>query len=111
MIELHDVSKTYGSTTAVQGLNLRVGAGELFAFLGPNGAGKTTTIKLLCGLLFPTTGIVRIGGHDLQYHGDRPRALIAFVPDTPFLYQKLTRREVLPFIRDMYRMPPHPRRQ
>jgi ABC-2 type transport system ATP-binding protein len=106
MIELIDVTKRYGSKLAVDGLSLTVPAGELFAFLGPNGAGKTTTIKMLCGLLFPTTGAVRVGGFDLQNEGDQARQLIAYVPDTPFLYEKLTGREFLQFIADMYGMSP-----
>src|SRR5437588_422832 len=106
MIELNEVSKRYGTKLAVDRLTLTVPAGELFAFLGPNGAGKTTTIKLLCGLLFPTTGTVRVGGFDVQAAGDRARQLIAYVPDTPFLYEKLTGREFLWFIADMYGMPP-----
>ncbi len=106
MIELVDVTKRYGTKLAVDRLTLTVPAGELFAFLGPNGAGKTTTIKMLCGLLFPTTGTVRVGGFDLQTDGDRARQLIAYVPDTPFLYEKLTGREFLQFIADMYGMPP-----
>src|SRR6516162_6791369 len=105
MIELLDVTKRYGTKLAVDRLSLTVAAGELFAFLGPNGAGKTTTIKMLCGLLFPTTGAVRVGGHDLATDGDRARRLIAFVPDTPFLYEKLTGREFLQFIADMYGLP------
>jgi ABC-2 type transport system ATP-binding protein len=105
MIELIDVSKRYGAKLAVDRLSLTVPAGELFAFLGPNGAGKTTTIKMLCGLLFPTSGTVRVGGFDLQTDGDQARQLIAFVPDTPFLYEKLTGREFLQFIADMYAMP------
>ena len=105
MIELIDVTKRYGSKLAVDRLTLTVPAGELFAFLGPNGAGKTTTIKMLCGLLFPTSGSVRIGGFDVQSEGDRARQLIAYVPDTPFLYEKLTGREFLQFIADMYGMP------
>src|SRR5712672_1764910 len=106
MIDLCNVTKRYGSKTAVSDLNLHIGAGELFAFLGPNGAGKTTTIKLMCGLLFPTSGTVRVGGFDVQADGDQARQLIAFVPDTPFLYEKLTGREFLQFIADMYGMPP-----
>src|SRR5262245_34084502 len=102
MIELENVSKHYGSKTAVDNLTLRVEPGELFAFLGPNGAGKTTTIKMLVGLLFPTAGTVRVGGFDLQTDGDRARRLIAYVPDQPFLYEKLTGREFLQFISDMY---------
>src|SRR5438094_4396223 len=95
MIELEHVSKKYGLKTAVDGLSLRIDAGELFAFLGPNGAGKTTTIKLLCGLLFPTSGRVSVGGFDLQREGDKARQVISYVPDQPFLYEKLTGREFL----------------
>jgi ABC-2 type transport system ATP-binding protein len=102
MIELHEVTKKYGTKLAVDRLNLRVEAGELFAFLGPNGAGKTTTIKLICGLLFPTAGTVRIGSYDLETEGDRARQLISYVPDQPYLYEKLTGREFLQFIADMY---------
>src|SRR5436853_4772629 len=105
MIHLDRVTKQYGRKTAVQELSLDIPAGELFAFLGPNGAGKTTTIKMLCGLLFPTTGAIRVGGFDLGAQGDQARQLIAFVPDTPFLYEKLTCREFLQFIADMYGMP------
>lgn len=105
MIDLQNVSKTYGTKIALHHLNLRIDAGEMFAFLGPNGAGKTTTIKLMCGLLFPTTGTITIGGFDLQRDGDRARQLISYVPDQPYLYEKLTGREFLQFIADMYRMP------
>src|SRR5437016_7596515 len=104
MIELNDVTKRYGAKVAVDGLTLQVGAGELFAFLGPNGAGKTTTIKLICGLLFPTSGTMRVGGFDLEKEGDRARQLISYVPDQPYLYEKLTGREFLQFISDMYGM-------
>jgi ABC-2 type transport system ATP-binding protein len=106
MIELHEVTKKYGTTLAVDRLSLRLEPGELFAFLGPNGAGKTTTIKMITGLLFPTSGTVRVGGHDMQTDGDRARQLMAYVPDQPFLYEKLTGREFLQFIADMYGMPP-----
>ena len=102
MIQLTDVTKRYGRTTAVRDLNLSVPAGELFAFLGPNGAGKTTTIKMLCGLLFPTEGTVRVGGLDMSTHGDDARKLISYVPDLPFLYEKLTGREFLQFTCDLY---------
>src|SRR5437764_6593326 len=105
MIDLVDVTKRYGTKLAVDRLTLAVPAGQLFAFLGPNGAGKTTTIKLLCGLLFPTTGTVRVGGYDLQDQGDLARQLISYVPDQPYLYEKLTGREFLQFIADMCRMP------
>jgi ABC-2 type transport system ATP-binding protein len=106
MIDLEEVTKVYGTKTAVRRLTLHVGAGELFAFLGPNGAGKTTTIKLMCGLLFPTAGRVRIGNLDMQRDGDRARQMISYVPDQPYLYEKLTGREFLQFIADMYGMAP-----
>ena len=104
MIELDRVGKKSGAKTAVDDLSLVVERGELFAFLGPNGAGKTTTIKLMCGLLFPTVGTVRIAGYDLRSQGDRARQLISYVPDQPYLYEKLTGREILGFIADMYGM-------
>ena len=102
MIELSEVTKKYGNKTAVDRLSLRIEPGELFAFLGPNGAGKTTTIKLVCGLLFPTAGSVRVGGFDMQTQGDQARQMISYVPDQPYLYEKLTGREFLQFIADMY---------
>jgi ABC-2 type transport system ATP-binding protein len=102
MIKLDRVTKRYGSKTAVHEITLDIAPGELFAFLGPNGAGKTTTIKMMCGLLFPTSGHVLIGGHDLRRDGDRARQLLSYVPDQPFLYEKLTGREFLQFIADMY---------
>jgi ABC-2 type transport system ATP-binding protein len=104
MILLDHVSKQYGTKVAVENLFLEVPTGELFAFLGPNGAGKTTTIKMMCGLLFPTSGRVFIGGHDMVRDGDRARPLLSYVPDQPFLYEKLTGREFLQFIADMYGM-------
>jgi ABC-2 type transport system ATP-binding protein len=102
MIHLDRVTKQYGRKTAVQELSLDIPAGELFAFLGPNGAGKTTTIKMMCGLLFPTSGQICIGGHDLVRDGDRARRLLSYVPDQPFLYEKLTGREFLEFVAEMY---------
>jgi ABC-2 type transport system ATP-binding protein len=106
VIELTRVTKRYGTKLAVDDLSLAVPPGELFAFLGPNGAGKTTTIKMLCGLLFPTAGTVRVGGFDLTTQGDQARQLISYVPDQPFLYEKLTGREFLRFVADLYGMPP-----
>jgi ABC-2 type transport system ATP-binding protein len=105
MIDISNITKTYGPKIAVENLTLQIPAGELFAFLGPNGAGKTTTIKMLCGLLFPTSGTVRVGGFDLRTDGDHARALISYVPDQPFLYEKLTGREFLQFTADLYAMP------
>ena len=106
MIDIRNVTKRYGEKVAVADLNLSVPDGELFAFLGPNGAGKTTTIKMMCGLLFPTEGTVRIGGFDMRAQGDDARRLISYVPDQPFLYEKLTGREFLQFTADLYGMAP-----
>lgn len=106
MIRLENISKAYGDFVAVSDLSLHVPQGELFACLGPNGAGKTTTIKMLCGLLRPTSGRVVVGGFDLQTQGDEARRLISYVPDQPFVYDKLTGREFLEFIAEVYGMEP-----
>jgi ABC-2 type transport system ATP-binding protein len=106
MIDISGATKRYGEKVAVRDLNLQVSAGELFAFLGPNGAGKTTTIKMLCGLLFPTEGTVKVGGYDMRTQGDLARPLVSYVPDQPFLYEKLTGREFLQFTCELYRMEP-----
>lgn len=100
MIELRGVTKLFGAKRAVDQLDLRVRDGELFAFLGPNGAGKTTTIKMVCGLLAPTAGTVRVGGHPAT--SQEARQLLAYVPDQPYLYEKLTGREFLRFVVEMY---------
>ena len=102
MIELDNVTRTYGEKTAVAGLSLTVPAGELFALLGPNGAGKTTTIKMLVGLLRPSSGHVRLGGHDVVAQPRQACSLLGFVPDVTFLYDKLTGREFLHFLAGMY---------
>lgn len=99
MIRFHDVTKKFGTKTAVNQLNLEVRAGELFAFLGPNGAGKTTSIKMICGLLKPTSGQVEIGGYPAG--SSEARSCLAYVPDQPFLYDKLTGREFLNFVTQM----------
>jgi len=104
VIRIANLSKRYGDTLAVNDLSLHVPAGELFACLGPNGAGKTTTIKMLCGLLKPTAGRVSVGGFDLEAQGDEARKLISYVPDQPFVYDKLTGREFLEFIAELYGM-------
>ena len=104
MIELSNVTKRYAGKTAVDGLSLAIGWGELFAFLGPNGAGKTTTIKLLAGLLSPSEGRIRVGGCDLCTHSREARRLLGYVPDQPYLYDKLTGREFLQFIVEIYGM-------
>lgn len=104
MIEMEHVTKVYGKKVAVQDVSLQVCQGELFTFLGPNGAGKTTSIKMMCGLLRPTSGTLRIGGFDVQTAGDEARKIISYVPDQPHLYEKLTGREFMEFILNMYGM-------
>ena len=100
MIELSGVTKRFGTKCAVDHLDLEVRPGELFAFLGPNGAGKTTTIKMICGLLAPNGGTVRVGGFDAS--SQQARQLLGYVPDQPYLYDKLTGREFLKFVVEMY---------
>jgi ABC-2 type transport system ATP-binding protein len=104
MIEFEQVTRTYGQKVAVNGLDLRVERGELFAFLGPNGAGKTTTIKMLVGLLRPTSGRIRVCGHDVVDETRQASRQLGYVPDEPYLYDKLSGREFLQFIVDMYGM-------
>jgi ABC-2 type transport system ATP-binding protein len=105
MIELNSVVRVYGNKTAVDGLDLKVPRGELFAFLGPNGAGKTTTIKMIVGLLRPTSGTVAIGGFDVVKQPRLASQQLSYVPDEPYLYDKLTGREFLQFIGQMYGLP------
>jgi ABC-2 type transport system ATP-binding protein len=105
MIEIRNLHKAYVEKIAVHELNLSIKAGEVFAFLGPNGAGKTTTIKILAGLLRPTSGSAAVGGFDLTTHGLQARALMSYVPDEPYLYDKLTAYEFLRMIGDLYGLP------
>jgi len=104
MIEFHQVSRSYGDNLAVDKLNLRVAAGELYSLLGHNGAGKTTAIKMLVGLIRPESGTIRVGGYDIVTQTRDATALIGYVPDQPFLYDKLTGREILHFVAKMYGM-------
>jgi ABC-2 type transport system ATP-binding protein len=106
MIEFEAVRRTYGQKVAVAGLDLVVPRGELFAFLGPNGAGKTTTIKMLVGLLRPTSGSVRVCGFDVVQQTREANRRLGYVPDEPYLYDKLSGREFLQFITDMYGLEP-----
>lgn len=104
LIEAVALQKRYGETEAVRGVDLAVRPGEIFGFLGPNGAGKTTTIKMLVGLLRPSAGVARIGGHDIQREPLAAKALIGYVPDQPYLPEKLTAREFLEFIAGLYQL-------
>ena len=96
------LSKHFDKLSAVNGVNLRVGRGEIFGFLGPNGAGKTTTIKMIAGLLLPSSGSVQICGHDMAAQAKRCRQLSGYIPDRPYLYEKLTGAEYLSFIGSLY---------
>src|SRR4030065_620370 len=102
MIDLINLTKDYGTTLAVNNLSLNVAAGEFDGFIGPNGAGKTTTIRMMGGIIEPTTGSVIIGGIDMKKKPVAAKKIIGFVPDRPFLYEKLTGGEFLKFIADIY---------
>ncbi len=102
MIKLVNLTKQYGKLTAVNSINLEIGQGELFGFLGPNGAGKTTTIKMMAGLLQPTSGNALIGGYDVQKDPLKAKFITGFIPDRPFLYEKLTAAEFMHFVSKLY---------
>jgi ABC-2 type transport system ATP-binding protein len=104
MIELHQLVKHFGDVRAVDGVSLVVPKGEFFCVLGPNAAGKTTTIKLLVGLLKPTSGSARVAGFDIQQEPIKARSCLSYVPDFPFLYEKLTPWEFLRFTGQLFRM-------
>ena len=104
MIELRNVSKYFGTKKAVDDLTLAIGQGEFFAFLGPNGAGKTTTMKMMVGLLRPTRGEVYMAGNSMKEDGLAAKQLISYVPDQPYLYEKLSGREFLQFVGRIYKM-------
>jgi ABC-2 type transport system ATP-binding protein len=104
VISIRGLKKDYGSLLAVDGLNLEIPKGEFFAFLGPNAAGKTTTIKMLTGLLKPTAGEVFIGGFDMLRAPEKAKEMLAYVPDFPFLYEKLTGAEFMQFVGDIFRL-------
>jgi ABC-2 type transport system ATP-binding protein len=104
MIVLTNLVKRYGKLTAVNNINLTVNAGEIFGFLGPNGAGKTTTIKMMAGLLQPTAGSILINGFDVQKDPINAKKITGFIPDRPYLYDKLTAEEFMNFTSELYGM-------
>lgn len=104
MIKLTGLSKDYGALTAVNSIDLTVEPGEVFGFLGPNGAGKTTTIKMMAGLLQPTAGTVEICGFDVQKDPLHAKSVTGFIPDRPYLYEKLTAEEFMHFVAQLYGM-------
>jgi ABC-2 type transport system ATP-binding protein len=102
MIELTCLTKDYGTTLAVNNLSLNVAAGEIYGFIGPNGAGKTTTIRMMGGIIEPTAGKIVIAGIDVLKNPVSAKKIIGFVPDRPYLYEKLTGMEFFKFIADLY---------
>jgi len=102
MIEIKNLTKKYVDFPAVSNLNLSIQKGEIFGFIGPNGAGKTTTIKMIGGVLEPTTGSIMIAGINMKDHPEKAKSKIGFIPDRPYLYEKLTGMEFLKFVADLY---------
>src|ERR1051326_8774194 len=97
MIAIHDLVKTYGTFTAVDGVTLDVRSGEIHGFLGPNGAGKTTTLRMIAGLLKPTSGRIEVNGHDVENEPEAAKTSLGFIPDRPYIYEKLMAGEFLRF--------------
>ena len=102
MIRITDLTKRYGGFTAVDAISLEVPQGELFGFLGPNGAGKTTTLRMIAGILRPSAGRVEIGGVDIVQDPIAAKSKLGFIPDRPFIYEKLTGAEFLRFVAGLY---------
>src|SRR5918993_3684982 len=104
MIRIINLCKHYGRLAAVENLNIEVAPGQIFGFLGPNGAGKTTTIRVMMGILRASSGRVILGGHDVEQEPQQAKAIAGFIPDRPFIYEKLSGREFLTFIAKLHRM-------
>ena len=102
MIELGQLTKLYGATRAVDNLNLSIPAGQIFGFIGPNGAGKTTTIRMMGGIIEPTGGFVKICGINMKEQPENAKRKIGFIPDRPYLYEKITALEFLKFTAELY---------
>jgi ABC-2 type transport system ATP-binding protein len=102
MLQIQGVVKRYGKFTAVAGVSLDVHRGEIFGFLGPNGAGKTTTIRMVAGVMKPTEGRILVAGEDLQLHPERAKAKVGYIPDRPYLYEKLSGGEFLRFVAGLW---------
>ena len=104
MIRTEKLKKNYGSFEALVGLDVNVAAGEFYGFLGPNGAGKTTTVKILAGLLKASSGKAFVGGHDISREPKEAKKIIGFIPDRPYIYEKLTASEFLTFTARLFDM-------
>jgi len=102
MIQIEKLTKAYGDFLAVDDISLTARPGEVFGFLGPNGAGKTTTIRIISGLSLPTSGSVRVNGSDVVKDGRMAKSSVGYIPDRPFLYEKLSGWELLRFVSDLY---------
>ncbi|MFW6192754.1 MAG: ABC transporter ATP-binding protein [Gemmatimonadota bacterium] len=102
MIQLEGLTKRYGDVVAVDGLDLEVASGEIFGLLGPNGAGKTTTLRMMVGILRPDAGRILVAGRDMAEEPRETRRLLGFVPDRPFVYEKLTGAELLRFVAGLW---------
>jgi ABC-2 type transport system ATP-binding protein len=104
MIQLIHLTKHYGKLAAVDDLNIEVPAGQIFGFLGPNGAGKTTTIRTMMGILKPTSGQILLSKHDVLKEPEKAKAISGFIPDRPFIYEKLSGNEFLEFVGKLHRV-------
>ena len=104
MIAVQNLVKIYGRFKAVDGVSLNVEPGEIHGFLGPNGAGKTTTMRMIAGLLKPTSGRILVNNHDLEREPEAAKGSLGFIPDRPFIYDKLTAGEFLTFHAGLYGM-------
>jgi len=102
LIELFHLSKNFGNFHAVKDVTLQIPPGEIFGFLGPNGAGKTTTIRMMAGLMKPTSGRILLDGKDILQQPEEAKSILGFIPDRPYLYEKLTGQEFLEFIADLH---------
>jgi len=105
ILRIDNATKRFGETVAVDALSVELSAGEIFGFLGPNGAGKTTTIKLITGLLRPDSGKVFVDGNDVQENPQAAKRVVGYIPDNPYIYDRLTGREFLELVGSLYGMP------
>ncbi|MCP5103418.1 MAG: ABC transporter ATP-binding protein [bacterium] len=111
MLEIHELKKSFNDRPALQGIDLKLKKGEVYGLLGPNGAGKTTALKILAGLLSPDGGDILVNGEHYHRDNSRLKQIIAYVPDQPFVYPKLTGEEHLHFFADLYKIPMAVRKQ
>ncbi len=102
MIVIQDLTKTYGKFTAVNGISLHIPPGQLFGFLGPNGAGKTTTMRMIAGILKPTAGTIEVAGLNIVRYPMSAKSKLGYIPDRPYVYDKLTGAEFMRFVAALY---------